>query len=230
MALFDSVIDVSDAQDEIDWQRVAAAGIKVAMIKATEGATFTADTWTTNRDGAKNAGIAVIPYHFLTSADANAQADHFSSVAGLGKGMAYALDWEGVGTASPDQVDVIGRALLELTGRTPLGYWGIPGSTPTQVKNGPAIPPSAFMQTWERWVPRYRAGEIPDFSQMPSQFTTPFGPPHKPSVPGNFLFWQYTDAGIIDGITDNTDRSVGSFADAAAMVAWVTAAAPAPGA
>jgi lysozyme len=221
MALLDSVIDVSDAQNKIDWHKVAAAGIKVAMIKATEGATFTADTWRTNRDGAKNAGIAVIPYHFLTIADAKAQADHFSSVAGLAKGMPYALDWEGVGTASPDQVDLIGHTLVELTGRTPLGYWGIPGSTPTKFKGGPAIPPSDFMETWERWVPRFRVGEIPDFSPMPSQFTTPFGPPHKPSVPGNFLFWQYTHAGTIDGISVNTDRSVGSFPDAAAMVAWV---------
>jgi hypothetical protein len=222
MALLDSVIDVSDAQNKIDWHKVAAAGIKVAMIKATEGATLTADTWKTNRDGAKNAGIAVIPYHFLTKADAKSQADHFSSVAELGKGMPYALDWEGIGTASPDQVDLIGHTLVDLTGRTPLGYWGIPGSTPTKVKDGPAIPPSAFMETWERWVPRYREKEIPNFTKMPSKFTTPFGPfGGAPSVPGNFLFWQYTDGGSVDGISVNTDRSVGSFADAAAMVAWV---------
>ena len=232
MALLDFVIDVSDANGQIDWHRVAAAGVKVAMIKATEGATFTAHTWTTNRDGAKAAGIAVVPYHFLSTADPQTQAEHFISVAGLAQGMAYALDWEGVGTASPDQVDVIGHALVEVARRTPLGYWGIPGSTPKQTQDGPPETPSAFMQTWERWVPRYREGTISDFSKMPTHFTSPFGPPggSPPGLP--FLFWQYTDGGIVDGINLNgppqdknrTDRSVGAFNDANAMVAWVNGA------
>jgi hypothetical protein len=52
MALLDVVIDVSDAQGQIDWPRVAAAGIKLAMIKASEGETFKARTFDTNRAGA----------------------------------------------------------------------------------------------------------------------------------------------------------------------------------
>jgi lysozyme len=209
MALLDVVIDVSDAQGTIDWPRVAAAGIRVAMVKATQGASFTAHTWAGNRDGATNAGIAVIPYHFMTSDDDPAvQAQHFATVAGLSPGAAYALDWEGANTASPAQMDAVGEALAAIAGRNPLGYWGIPGSTPTT--------PSASMQTWDRWVPRYRVGNIADFTQMPSHFTTPFNPPDQP-----FKFWQYTAGGAVDGIAGAVDRSVGSFDSAAALIAWV---------
>jgi lysozyme len=213
MALLDIVIDVSDAQGTIHWGDVAAAGIKVAMIKATEGATFTAHTWATNQAGAKAAGIAVIPYHFMTNADAAAQADHFHTVAGLSPGAAYALDWEGTGdtTAGAAQVDAVGRALAAFTGRNPLGYWGIPGSTP-----GAA---TAFMTTWDRWVPRYREGAISDFTKMPPAYTSPFNPPGGP-----FLFWQYTAGGVVGGVGGAVDRSVASFNDANALVAWCTAA------
>lgn len=44
MALLDIVIDVSDSQGTIDWAAVQQAGIRVAMIKATEGTNFTAHT------------------------------------------------------------------------------------------------------------------------------------------------------------------------------------------
>jgi lysozyme len=217
MALLDIVIDVSDAQGQIDWPAVAAAGIKVAMIKATQGTGFTAHTWAANSVAATAAGIAVIPYHFLTNDDATAQANHFQAVAGLAQRTAYALDWEGQGTASPAQVDAIGQLLIAVTGRDPLGYWGIPGG------NVPGVP-SASMQTWGRWVPRYRTEPLPDFSGMgnPPSHSSPF----NDATP--FLFWQYTSTGNVGGINGNVDRSVASFDDADAMVAWVNGA-PAAG-
>jgi lysozyme len=220
MPLLDIVIDVSDAQgSNVHWADVFDAGIKVAMIKATEGATFTAHTWAANSAEARAAGIIVIPYHFMTNADPAAQADHFHTVAGLSLGAAYALDWETRVlpdstniTAAATQVDAMGRALQAFVGRTPLGYWGIPGSTPGS--------PTAFMTTWDRWVPRYRVGSIPDFSKMPGRFTSPFGPPggSPPGLP--FLFWQYTAGGLVGGIGHAVDRSVGSFDDVNALVPW----------
>jgi GH25 family lysozyme M1 (1,4-beta-N-acetylmuramidase) len=238
MALLDIVIDVSDAQHQIDWRRVAAAGIKVAMIKATQGTSFTAHTWAANSAGAKAAGIAVIPYHFLIEADPAAQAAHFNSVARLAPGAAYALDWETPPAsqgrpASAAQAEAVGVTLTTTTARKPLGYFGIPGSTP-KAPDGSLMTPTAVMQTWERWVPRFREGTISDFGKMPSKFTTPFGPRGEPSVPGNFLFWQYTDGGTVDGIAidqpadkqNRTDRSVGSFDNATVMVAWVTGTTP----
>ena len=224
MALLDIVIDVSDAQgSNIHWADVADAGIKVAMIKATEGATFTAHTWAANSAAARAAGILVIPYHFMTNAAPAAQAAHFHTVAGLVPGAAYALDWEGRVlsegtniTATATQVDAMGRALQAFVGRTPLGYWGIPGSTPGT--------PTAFMMTWDRWVPRYRVGSISDFGKMPGHFTSPFGPPggSPPGLP--FTFWQYTAGGVVGGVGHAVDRSVASFNDPDALIAWCTTA------
>lgn len=203
MALLDVVIDVSDAQGIIDWAAVAGDGITVAMVKATEGATFTASSWHANQRGATQAGIKVIPYHFIRPGDAAAQAAHFQEVAGLAQGMVCALDWEGTRTGTADDVEQIGQALAAITGRNPLGYWGIPGNTPEA--------PTAAMQAWDRWVPRYRAGNIANFALMT-------GGHQDPGIP--FLFWQYTPAGKIAGINGPVDRSVASFDSADQLLQW----------
>jgi len=210
MALLDVIIDVSDANGEIAWQRVAAAGVRVAMIKATQGATFKAHRWEANRAGAQAAGIRVVPYHFVTNADVAAQSAHFEAVAGLTPGTAYALDWEkyalrdGTGlTATAEQVETMGKILTAVLGRAPLGYWGIPGNTPE--------PTRPSMQDWERWIPRYRLGKIASFADMPLSHQSP-GPP--------FLFWQYTDGGRLDGIAGDVDRSVANFASVQDLLAW----------
>ena len=120
MALLDVVIDVSHGQGDIDWRSVAEAGIKVAMVKATEGHTFTDSAWHANLRGATQAGIKVIPYHFLRAGAAEDQAAHFRDVVGLKHGMAYALDWEGTRTAAAADVEQMGRILAEITRRNPV--------------------------------------------------------------------------------------------------------------
>jgi lysozyme len=211
MALLDIAIDVSDAQGAVDWAQVAAAGVRLAMIKASEGATFKAATWDANSSAARAAQIRVVPYHFVTNADAAAQAAHFEAVAGLAPGMAYALDWErrllrdGTDlTAAAAQVEAIGQRLLAVTGRNPLGYWPMRGNMPGT--------PTAAMASWERWVPRYRIGKISDFSHMPGRFQSPGA---------DFLFWQYTDGGRVPGIAGDVDRSVALFDDETELASWV---------
>jgi lysozyme len=210
MALLDVVIDVSDAQPDIDWAKVAAAGIRLAMIKASEGATFKANCFAAHSAGARAAGIRVVPYHFMTDADPGHQAANFEAACGLTAGMPFALDWEkrllrdGTDiTASATQVEAVGKLLAAMTGRNPLGYWGIAGNAPGT--------PTAVMNTWQRWVPRYRLGKIASFDDMPAAY-------QSPGVP--FLFWQYTDGGMIDGIPGDVDRSVASVASLDELAAW----------
>lgn len=210
MALLDFAIDVSDAQGTIDWRRVAGAGIRVAMIKATEGATFIARHWEYNSRSARAAGILVIPYHFMTHADPPAQAANFAQATGLRPGMPFALDWErrrlrdgSDNTAAAAQVEEVGLRLAELAGRLPLGYWGIPGSTPEE--------PTDRMLQWERWVPRYRRGAIASFAGLRGEFASP-------GV--DFLFWQYTCAGRVPGIRCAVDRSVALFDSHDQLTAW----------
>jgi GH25 family lysozyme M1 (1,4-beta-N-acetylmuramidase) len=101
-------IDVSHWQGAIDWPKVAAAGKKFVIMKATEGTGFVDWMYATNHAGARAAGIPTTAYHFAnpgsTSGDAVAEADHFVDVASLTDGdLIPALDLEqsgGLGTTA----------------------------------------------------------------------------------------------------------------------------------
>jgi lysozyme len=58
-------IDVSKYQGDIDWNAVAASGVKFAWIKASEGGDHADERFQANWDGAKQAGIARGAYHFV---------------------------------------------------------------------------------------------------------------------------------------------------------------------
>ena len=202
ITLLDVCIDVSHHNGIIDWAAVAGSGIQVAMIKATQGQGSTDPLWITNRDGAIAAGIQVIPYHFTNSDDPAAQAANL--VQHCTPGQPYALDWEGVAgnTLSATDLERLGSILSGQLGRPPLGYWGIPGSTPGS--------PTAAMDQWPRWVPRYRfPAPTPSF---------PAGTKLTAGVP--CLFWQYTSSGVVPGVNGPVDRSVAAFSSLGDLLTW----------
>lgn len=57
-------LDVSQWQGTIDWGRVAAAGKRFAMIRASAGSLTQDTTYSANRTGAEGAGLAVAAYHY----------------------------------------------------------------------------------------------------------------------------------------------------------------------
>ena len=59
-------IDVSHWQGTIDWNKVKAAGIEFAIIKAggSDAGTYTDSKWEANYKGAKAAGIPIGAYFF----------------------------------------------------------------------------------------------------------------------------------------------------------------------
>ena len=59
-------VDVSRHQGEIDWARLAAAGVDFAYLKATEGGDWTDPQFARNWRGAEAAGIPRGAYHFFT--------------------------------------------------------------------------------------------------------------------------------------------------------------------
>ncbi len=59
-------IDVSHHQGNIDWNRVAQAGISFAYIKATEGSSLVDEKLYDNYEGSKSTDIKVGYYHFLS--------------------------------------------------------------------------------------------------------------------------------------------------------------------
>lgn len=217
----DICIDVSDAQGSIDWPAVRGAGIRIAFVKATEGASFVARSFERNRTDAARNGVAVIPYSFLRPGLATPQIQHFREVTGLEEGMAFALDWEGRAstTASPQVAEAIGEELAQIANRKPIGYWGISGSTPAA--------PTMRMLQWPRWIPRYPVVGINSFAALPPRCQ------EAPEVwwhTDNRLpeFAQYTSWGRVPGIKGLVDRSVAFFPSVDDALTWCTGKAPAP--
>ena len=74
-------VDVSHHQGSIDWPRVRAAGVAFAIIKATEGVTFTDPAFAENWRSAGRAGLVRGAYHFFTfCTPGRAQAAHFAEI------------------------------------------------------------------------------------------------------------------------------------------------------
>ncbi len=77
-------IDVSHYQGSINWSSVHSCGANYAFAKATEGTTYTDPNFSSYMSNGKGAGMQMGAYHFAHPASncANAEADHFWSVAG----------------------------------------------------------------------------------------------------------------------------------------------------
>jgi lysozyme len=90
-------VDVSNNQGRVDWGALARDGVKFAWVKATEGRTYRDSYLTTNREGAKAAGIVVGAYHYARPDLNNAlqEAENFLAVAKPMRGeLLPVLDFE----------------------------------------------------------------------------------------------------------------------------------------
>lgn len=195
-ATFLEGIDVSHYQDTISWPAVAAAGKKFAVMQATVGSTYLDATYTTNRDGARAAGLPIAAYHFAAPlsnpGDAVLQADWFVQNAGLGVGdLIPALDLERTGGLSvPDLQAWVRDWLNEVTTRLgvrPMIYTS-PNFWKTSMGDTTEFADAGYNVLWiAHWDTR------------------------NPSVPANnwegayWTFWQYSDCGSVDGIAGCVD-------------------------
>ncbi len=222
----DGVIDVLHNNGAIDWPAVAGAGIMLAFIKATQGTGFVDPAFARNRNAAFAAGVLVVPYHFLDTADPDQQAEHFLAASELADGQPAMIDWETAATAT--DVVAFGRAIASNTKRDPVAYYGFAQLTT----------PVPDLARWPLMLPEYPQGATR------GTYTTLVGrgprlPPGRPSewggVPRPYDFHQYTPAGRIAGIMTPVNRSVwvGNSADlkawyaTGALPATTTPAAPA---
>ncbi len=130
-------IDVSSYQHPssvpIDWKTVHANGESFALIKATEGTTYTNPYFAADWAGARAAGMARGAYHFArpsySLSSAVAQANHFLRVTGpmqRAGALPAVLDLEQSGGLSPSRLISWTRTWLNTvrraTGRKPMIY------------------------------------------------------------------------------------------------------------
>jgi lysozyme len=193
-------IDVSHAQQTVDWNEVKQAGKVFVFIKATDGITYTDPLFAANWSGVKAAGLLRGAYHFYeTNDDPTAQAENFLSAVKLEPGdLPPVVDIERTkGGESAGQIvqdlqtwlDVVEQA----TGRVPViytgpGYWDSLGT-------------SAFGR-YPLWVAEYGVQS----PRLPAGWT-------------RWTFWQSSESGTATGVGGPVDLDVfnGTLAELEAL-------------
>jgi GH25 family lysozyme M1 (1,4-beta-N-acetylmuramidase) len=189
-------IDVSHWQGTIDWTKVANAGKKFAIIKATESTDFIDDHYATNHTTAKSKGIWTGAYHFArpdsAAGDAVKEADWFAGHIGLGAGdLIPALDLEVAGglsvTALQNWVKAFVDRVTVKTGVRPMIYTS-PAFWKKYMGDSQALADAGYKVLWvAHWGVT------------------------APTVPANnwggrgWTFWQYSNCGSVPGISGCVD-------------------------
>lgn len=201
-------IDVSMWQGDINWPRVASAGVRFAYIKATEGIGWQDPKWRQNYEGAKAAGILVGFYQFAhPDNDVDQDVDYFLSVVGgLPVDLPYVLDVEqtkGLGRDAITRfVDAWCTKAQERTGHPVMVY------TYTNFARNYLGPE---LKKWPLWIAEYGVSQ-----------------PQDNGVWDRWTVWQYTSEGRIDGINGNVDLNVAVSLEALTGGAEPVASAPKP--
>jgi lysozyme len=106
------VIDIYHGDAVQDFAKVKAAGILGVIHKASQGGAVVDQAYASRRKLALAAGLKWGAYHFFDfSAQPQAQAEHFLSMADADDDTLVALDWENVGSRAPSVA--LARAFLE---------------------------------------------------------------------------------------------------------------------
>jgi GH25 family lysozyme M1 (1,4-beta-N-acetylmuramidase) len=208
----------------ISWTKVKQAGNSFAIVKATEGSTYTNPWYARDVAGARKAGLVVGGYHYArpTSSTSSAvdQARHFASVLGDVRRpgtMPPILDLETTGGLTAGQLvtwaQVFTETLRELTGRAPVVY--------------------TYVNFWSS-----RMAGTAAFTRFPLWLAY-YNPHVYPPLIGGWqdhTMWQYTDRSKISGISGGVDRNrfmgsaaeLAAFADGSTQTPWPVSAPSAP--
>jgi lysozyme len=191
-------IDVSHYQGEINWHRVAAAGYRFAVIRATIGDYYTDPRFYVNWRDAKAAGLLVSAYHAVRPGrPVDSQIDRFFDALGYRKAdLPLVLDIEKDDGCSPAEITACVRDCLrrveQRDDRKPIIY------TAAWFWN-PNVLPSPEWSEYDLWVAHYGAPA-----------------PMLPAGWDEWKFWQHSETGDVPGIgTGATDLDwfAGSYED-----------------
>ena len=191
-------IDVSSYQGEVDWQKVAAAGIKFAFIRVggrgySEGAIYDDKYFQQNLAGAKAAGVKVGVYFFsqsITAAEAREEALYtLEKLGGIGLEYPVVYDWEVVSNAGARTNGLDTHTLTDCAiafcetirqaGYTPMVYYNTPvGYT------------------------RYDLSRLTNYDVWYAQYAS------SPTMYYNYRIWQYTDSGKVPGVEGKVDMNI----------------------
>lgn len=182
-------IDVSEWQRNIDFTEVKASGIDIVYIKSSEGSNYIDPYFRTHYNQAKENGLNIGFYHFLTAQnekDALSEAKFFASVInGLDTNCRLAMDFEVFDSLDVIEINNISLAFLteaeRLTGKEVVIY--------SDAYNAKNTFSRELASRYPIWVAEYGVSEPAD---------------------GNWSTWigfQYTNEGRVSGISGFVDRN-----------------------
>ncbi len=183
-------IDVSQWQGYIEFEAVRRAGVELVYIKASEGTESVDPFLFRNYANARNAGLRVGFYHYLTARteeEAKAEAYHFvETVEGLVNDARLVMDIEDIAGLTREEVNQVAGAFLqavqEHSGKQPAVYAG--------ADNAARVLGEEFA-VYPLWIAEYDVDE----PTMNHPWETWAG-------------WQYTDMGRVAGIQGHVDRDI----------------------
>ena len=180
-------IDVSHYQGTIDWGRVVkSTNISYVYLKATEGATYVDDTYLRNLNEARRVGLSVGSYHFYR-ANVSPQ-DQFDNIVRNIKpaeqDLVPIIDIEHRGSVSEDKfisdLTELIKKVEQYFGKRPLLY------------------------SYQNFYNRHFLGLFRNYHWMIAKYQS-----ERPVLLDgrDYIMWQYTSKGSIDGIRGHVDRS-----------------------
>lgn len=189
-------VDVSKYQGDIDWEQVAAAGIRFVMIRVggrgygQAGNLFADEMAQKNYDGAKAAGLQVGAYFFsqaISAEEAKAEAEFaLAQIEKWKLDLPVAFDWEYISdtarTAQTDSVTVTACAQAFCDRIQAEGLEAMIYIRPEDQKLD-----LEQLTSYTHWVAYY--GDVMD-------------------LPFRFSMWQYTKTGKVPGISGNVDINI----------------------
>lgn len=183
-------IDISEFQGEVDFGKVRRSGIEAVYIRAGAGE-YADEYFAENYSRAREAGLRVGFYHYVTARsveEGRRQARFFASLAaGRRLDMRLAMDFEYFGSLTAEQVNAIAEAYLDeltrVTKKEAVIY--------SDLSNARSVFGRRLAEKYPLWAAQYGADE--------------------PSSNGKWREWvgfQYTDKGRVDGISGDVDRDI----------------------
>ena len=185
-----TAIDVSEHQREIDWEKVKAAGVELAVIRVgyrgyDKGGIHADSHAEDNLSGAMDAGLTVGAYFFSQAVSPEEAAEEAEFVLGMIKGRKLTgpivFDWEPVGDPEARTAEMTGSTLTDCA--------------------------LAFCQTIEKagyragvYFNQYQANSMYDLREMTNYVLWLAMYEDAMTYPYAMDLWQYSCEGTVDGI------------------------------
>ena len=189
-------IDVSKHQGEIEWElatkmRSKNIRLQFAFIKATEGVRLKDSEFDANWAAARKQKIARGAYHFYrTNVFSGAQAAHFIKTVKLRNGdLPPVLDIEDLDGTKPEIMRKGIKNWLKIIEE----HYGIAPIIYTNKDFWVQYLDTPDLRKYRLWIAHYGAADL----QL-----------QKSTFQQRWLFWQHSDKGTVNGITEKTDFNV----------------------